>query len=647
MATTPLIVIADQSSQLVRRNIGPVGPTAYGVLAPLPASSATLAADGFLGGWQERSGGATIAHCVANLDSSGVLHNFRRLVDGEPGVFLGKRFADSDLYKTLEAIGWESLRTDTAVQGDFVDLAVDLIERTQQRDGYLNTYIQGDPSKTPWSDLTLAHELYCAGHLLQAAVALSRGAGDDRLLEVARRFLDRIIEDLEDRADGYDGHAEIETALVEWYRHTHDPRSLRFARLQVERRGHGRLAHGSAGREYFGDHAPFEQVDEAVGHAVRQLYFATGLTDLYLEQGDPALRDATERLWDSAYSTKTYITGGQGSRHTDESFGDPYELPPDRAYAETCAAIASFQWNWRMLLATGDRRYADEMETVLYNTVAASVAVDGRHFFYTNPLQMRTGHRGGREDTPDQRLSWFGCACCPPNLARLIASLHCYLATSNDSGIQIHHLAPTSFEFFVEGISATIVVQTPLPWRGGATVRIEADSSFEVAIRAPRWAVSILVNVDGQPAEGVGDDGYIRIRRDWTAGSIITLDFEIPATIVRPHPRIDAVRGSVAIRRGPFVYCLEGVDHPGQVLEDLRLDPTAELVETGSDAPEVVIALTAQGCEHTSGADLYTDGGEPSSDHSTTSITAIPYFAWGNRGPSAMRVWVPAEPPTT
>ena len=621
---------------------GPVGATTFGALASLPARSIVLASDGFLGHWQQRNHDATIRHCIENLETSGVLHNFRRITDTETGEFLGMWFADSDLYKTLEAIGWESQRVGQLVEPEFVDLVLTLIERAQEPDGYLNTYVQGDATKTRWSNLVWSHELYCAGHMFQAAVALGRGAGNDRLLEVAKRFADRILEDLGDRVDGYDGHAEIETALVELYRLTNDQRYLDFAEVQIKRRGHGNLAPDRFGRAYFGDHEPIEQVEEVIGHAVRQIYYATGATDVYLETGQLDLLSAVERLWDSAFSTKTYITGGQGSRHTDESFGDPYELPPDRAYAETCAAIASFQWNWRMLLATGDARHAEEMETALYNTIAASVALDGKHFFYTNPLQLRTGHRGDREDAPNERLSWFECACCPPNLARLVASLQDYLATTTAGGIQIHHLAPFAADVAVDGALVRVGVATGFPWRGGAAVTIEGGGTFDVAVRVPMWVDAVTVRVDGEVrATEVPTDRYVRLRENWTDGRTIELDFAVTATIVEPHPRIDAARGSVALRRGPFVYCLEGVDHDGAVLEDLRVDPASSFTEVASDAPGVEVALTAPVWQVEVPTALYHEGAARQYAKLARTLTAIPYFAWGNRGQSAMRVWIP------
>ncbi|MEN0140045.1 MAG: beta-L-arabinofuranosidase domain-containing protein [Rhodococcus sp. (in: high G+C Gram-positive bacteria)] len=603
-----------------------------------------LNADGFLGAWQYRNAAATITHLIDNLETSGVLHNFRRIADREDGVYIGMDFADTDLYKTLEAIGWESGRRGEVVEAAFVDLAVDLIGRTQAEDGYINTRVQGDPLRDRWSWLIWSHELYSAGHLFQAAIALSRGANDTRLLAVAERFAQRILSDLAERDEAYDGHSEVETALVELSRETGNRAYLDFARIQIERRGHGKLPKHPFGADYFGDHQPLDQVDEATGHAVRQLYYMTGVADLFLETGEPRYLDAAERIWDSAYSTKTYLTGGQGSRHFDESFGDPYELPADRAYAETCAGIASFQWNWRMLLATGRSKYAAEMERVLYNTIAASVGLDGCHFFYTNPLQMRTGHRGAQEGSPSERLSWFECACCPPNLARLIASLHTYVATMDDNGVQLHHLTPGVIESAVQSGAARISVHGDYPWSGHLTLHVQGEGAFELAVRIPEWAQGFSVYIDGAETDTMVRDGYLRLRRDWSSSSVVELRFGLHPELVHAHPRVDAVRGAVALVRGPLVYCLEDADQkPGSVLEDLRIDPSEPIDEIDSTAPEVKVALRTEGRLVRPGSDLYAGDGVPWRTDEAATLTAIPYFAWGNRGQGAMRIWIPTN----
>jgi DUF1680 family protein len=276
---------------------------------------------------------------------------------------------------------------------------------------------------------------------------------------------------------------------MELYRETGESSYRDLATRMVDLRGTGVLGEGTLGRQYYQDHAPVREAHEATGHAVRQLYLAAGVMDAYQETGDESLLIASERIWENAFQTKTYVTGGQGSRHRDESFGDPYELPSDRAYAETCAAIASFMWNWRLLLATGNGRYADEMERGLHNAIAAAVSLDGRHFFYSNPLQLRPGHDGSNEDAPSERLPWYRCACCPPNVARLVASLQAYLATADDSGIQIHQYADSRIRADVGETPVELEIRSEYPWDGRVAIAVLAGhGSWTLSLRVPEWA---------------------------------------------------------------------------------------------------------------------------------------------------------------
>jgi DUF1680 family protein len=362
-----------------------------------------------------------------------------------------------------------------------------------------------------------------------------------------------------------------------------------------------------------------------------------------VETGDTALLRATERLWDSALDTKTYLTGGQGSRHRDEAFGDPYELPPDRAYAETCAAIGSFQWAWRLLLATGKSRYADEMERVLLNGIAASTGLDGRTFFYSNPLQLRTGHDGSHEDAPSQRLPWYSCACCPPNLARLMASLHSYVATGDDTGLQLHLYATGSFT----AAGHTVEVRTDYPWDEQVTVTVTeaAAEPWTLALRVPAWCTDVRLTVNGSLVRDGAQEGYLRLTRTWQPGDRVELTLAMPARLVGAHPRVDAVRGTAAVVRGPLVYCLEQADLAAGhgVLEGLALDPSQPIGARKADgiAP-VVVELTLRGLAEEKA--LYPAYGTGSTAGAGSSVSAIPYFLWANRSPGPMRVWIPLAP---
>ncbi|MET0494653.1 MAG: beta-L-arabinofuranosidase domain-containing protein, partial [Actinoplanes sp.] len=459
---------------------GPVVPTpdALTVLRPLGLDTVRLQPTGLLGGWQQRNAAATLPHCVAQVAQAGNLSNLRRVTGEHDGPFRGMWFADSDLYKTAEAAAWETASRGAAPPAlrEFRDGLAALLVKAQDEDGYLNSYFQVDHRDRQWRELRTSHELYCAGHLIQAAVAAAHadrrtGTQDGaQLVAVARRFADLLVTRYgPDGEEGVCGHPEIETALVELYRVTGHGPYLELAARFIDRRGRGLLGTDGFGAQYYQDHAGVREAGEVTGHVVRQLYLLAGAVDVAVERRDTALLAAAQRLWESAIGTKTYLTGGQGSRHRDEAYGDAYELPPDRAYAETCAAIASFQLAWRLLLATGKVKYADEMERVLHNAIAGATSLDGRHFFYSNPLQLRTGHDGSHEDAPTQRLGWYSCACCPPNLERLLASLHTYLATGDETGLQLH--------LYAAGTFGPVTVSTRYPWDEQITVSVTRDAA--------------------------------------------------------------------------------------------------------------------------------------------------------------------------
>jgi uncharacterized protein len=616
--------------------IGPVDPTssAISALRPLPLSDVTFSA-GFLGDWQGRSATTSLPYCIGQLDTAGALVNLRRVTGEAEGGFQNMWFADSDVYKTLEGAVWQLGRTpQDADLRTFVDTTAALLAKAQAEDGYLNSYrMLVEPDKR-WQKLHWSHELYCAGHLIQAGVAASRAGVGAELVTVARRFADLIVEHFS-TVDDVDGHPEIETALVELYRVTgHEP-YLAQAKRFIDLRGRGLLNPEHFGAAYLQDHEPVRDADEVTGHVVRQLYLLAGMVDVAVETHDESLLAAAHRLWDDAFGAKTYVTGAQGSRHRDEAFGDPYELPPDRAYGETCAAIASFQWNWRMLLATGGAKYADEMERALYNVIAGSTALDGTHFFYSNTLHLRTGHDGSHEDAPSGRLPWYSCACCPPNLSRLLASLSGYAFTVDHGGLQVHLYAAGEVRTTVDGKDVHVAVRTDYPWDGRVVLTVTTAAPLTLSLRIPHWATE--ARLDGTPVDTEG--GYVRVERDWSAGATVTLDLPMSPRIVHPHPRIDAVRGCVAVARGPLVYAVEQADLPaGVTLEDVRIVPTGQL--TAGRLPDIPVTLTAEGAVERAGSgELYPATVEIATE--PIELTAIPYFLWGNRDPGPMRVWIP------
>ena len=548
---------------------GPVDTSSSGhaVLKTLPNRTFEFA-DGF---WLRRQGvnhERTLPHGFAMLEQAGNLDNLRNAAAGG-GIFRGPVFMDSDVYKWLEACAWElGRRPDPALQ-QRVDGVIDTVAAAQMADGYLNSYWQVVHPGERWTDLPHGHELYCIGHLVQAGVAMSRATGDDRLLHVAERAVQCVQATFgESRRIGVPGHPEIETALVELYRHTGDASALELAGFFLDHRGHGLL---SAARfydpAYYQDRVPIRDATTIEGHAVRAVYLLSGIVDVALETGDAALLAAVQRQWFDMVAHKQYITGAIGSRHFSESFGAPYELPSAIAYAETCAAIGSVFWDWRMLLATGDARYADQIEWTLYNAVLSGIGLDGTTFFYENPLSSR-GDRA--------RASWYECACCPPNVMRLMASLAHYFVTGDEHGLQVHQYAPGTLTYH----TLSLQVRTGYPWDGDVTLEVLAtgDVACDLSVRIPGWCVEPAISLNGSAAEHTRENGYATIRRQWNVGDVIVLTIPMQVTLMAANPLVESARASVAIVRGPIVYCLEDCDQSHDTnTTTITIDPAAAL----------------------------------------------------------------------
>jgi DUF1680 family protein len=613
---------------------------------PSPAARASLrplgaAQVGVHGGfWAERlrtNRERTIPHGFDQLRRAGTLHNLR-MAAGAPGEYRASAdsggallpFLDSDVYKWLEAVGWELGTADDPGLREAADEAIGVVAAAQRPDGYLNSFVDVVRDGQPYTDLAWGHELYCVGHLVQAAVAWHRTLGDDRLLEVAVRAVDHA-----DRAlgaggrDGIDGHPGIEMALVELARVTGEQRYLALAARMLDLRGGGLLGDGRFGPAYWQDHAPVRTAAEVAGHSVRQLYLDCGAVDVAVESGDEALLTAVLRRWQDMVRTRRYLTGGLGSRHRDEAFGDPYELPPDRAYAETCAAIASVMLGWRLLLATGEAGFADDIERAMYNGVLSGLSRSGTEFFYVNPLQRRT-HRTVGPVGHDRRMPWQACACCPPNLMRLLSSWRQYLATGDDSGVQVHQYATADVRSLVGDAEVEISVRTDYPWDGRITVHIvrTPEQPWTLSLRVPGWCGSGTLAVAGDEPAPVAA-GYARRTRAWQPSDRVVLDLDLRLRRTEPDPRVDAVRGCVAFERGPVVYCVESADLPDSVLlEDLRWDPGREpWAVARPDLGDGTVGVDVPAREAGTGAELV--------------APAVPYYAWANRGVGGMRVWLP------
>ncbi|MFF7277734.1 beta-L-arabinofuranosidase domain-containing protein [Streptomyces griseorubiginosus] len=611
----------------------PVAPS-RGRLRPLGLDEVRITG-GFWAGRREVNATATLDHCREWVDRVGWTANFTAPVEARRG----REFADSDIYKLLEAMTWAGVGFDPVTE---------TIAAAQEPDGYLNTHF-GRPGQQPrYSDLEWGHELYCYGHLIQAGVAQIRTRGEDALAKIARRAADHVCAAFGPGGiEGVCGHPEIETALVELARATGEQRYLDQAALFVDRRGRGTLADGEFGRAYYQDDIPIRQATVLRGHAVRALYLAAGAVDVAVETGDEQLLAAVVRQWEATVARRTYLTGGMGSHHRDESFGDDFVLPPDRAYSETCAAVASVMLSWRLLLATGEPRFADLAERTLFNVVATSPAEDGRSFFYANTLHRR---RRGTVPAPDAespraesglRAPWFAVSCCPTNVARTLALLPTYLATTDDGGVQLHQYADAEISVGAVGLS----VRTDYPSGGTVTVRVTRapDHPWTLSLRVPSWTAGAevaLVDTDG--TRRAVTPGTATVTRVFRPGDEIRLELPVAPRWIVPDPRVDAVRGTVAVQRGPLVYCAESVDLPdGRDVDAVRVDPAAEPV----DGPDGTVVAPGELAESPTRAWPYQPldrAGVPIAEE--RGIALVPYNSWANRGPSTMRVWLPTTP---
>ncbi|WP_053175190.1 glycoside hydrolase family 127 protein [Nonomuraea sp. SBT364] len=626
---------------------GPAVPTAESRAVQRPLAIHDVEITGGPFGLRQRvNREASIPLGLEQMERAGSLPNLRLAAGEADGTFRGYRFQDSDLYKQLEAVAWEHARRPAPGYREFIDRAAGVLARAQRPDGYLNSHYQVVKPDRIFAELEYSHEMYCAGHLFQAAVAAARaGAGTD-LLAVARRFADHLVAVfLHGGHPGIDGHAEVETALVELYRLTGERSYLELATALVEGRGRGRVRDSGLGVVYSQDHLPVREATTAAGHAVRQLYLESGIVDAYLETGDASLLECSVRRWEDLAATKTHLTGGMGSRHSGEAFGDRYELPPDRAYNESCAAIASVHWNWRLLLATGHGRYADLIERTLHNAFAAATSADGVRFFYVNPLQRRDDHVEGAY--AGRRREWFACACCPPNIMRLVSSLGGYLATEAGGGLAVHQYAPGT----ITSGPVTLEVETGYPWDGRVafTVRRAPGGRWPLALRVPAWSAATTITVAGESAAAEPDErGYAVLERAWRPGDTVELELDLTPRLVHPHRRADALRGCAAIERGPLVYCFEQADQPAGVdVADLALSPGAELRVLDKDDLDgvgrtVLVETTAYAVRQPAGGLPYTvEPPEALATSARVTATAIPYHQWDNRDGRAMRVWIP------
>jgi DUF1680 family protein len=590
---------------------------------------------------------------LRQLEASGRVDVFRPdkpYPNPDEGVL---RFADSDLAKWVEAAAYSLVtHPDPALRAD-LDAVVALISAAQQPDGYLNTYFTRAHPELRFKNLRDNHELYCAGHLMEAAVAHQRATGSDAFLRVMARYADLIdatFGSQPGKLPGYCGHPEVELALVRLAEASGQPRYLDLARYFVEQRGQSphyydwearRRGDDPAGYafktyEYCQAHAPIRQQQAVVGHAVRAMYLFSAVTDLAAATADPSLLETSTRLWDSLVTRRMYITGGIGPGWHNEGFTEDYDLPDESAYAETCAAIGLMLWSQRLLQASGDSRYADVLERAMYNGFLSGVSLDGTRFFYTNPLASRGDHH---------RAAWFYCPCCPPNLARILASLGQFFASTGPGVLWLHQYAGGSLAAQVDGESVRLDVDTAYPWDGRVVLTVQSGGSFDLRLRIPGWCRQWVAAVNSQPlANPLVEQGYLVLSRRWQPGDRVALKLSMPARVEWAHPAARQLLGRAALMRGPLVYCLEGVDNAQVALDRLSIDAQAApgqfRPQPGDGALAGMVLLGGP-------ASLLEDGDwngalyrpAPPASRAVT-ITAVPYFAWDNRAPGEMRVWL-------
>ncbi|MBZ9979331.1 glycoside hydrolase family 127 protein [Mesorhizobium sp. BR-1-1-10] len=561
-------------------------------------------------------------------------------------------FWDSDLGKTIETAAYSLYRRKNPELEKKIDAVIDMYGRLQQEDGYLSSWYQRIQPGKRWTNLRDCHELYCAGHLIEGAVAYYQATGKRKLLEIMCRYADHIASVLgpePGKKKGYCGHEEIELALVKLARVTGEQKYMELAKYFIDQRGQQphyfdeeARARGADPKayhfktyEYSQSHIPVREQDKVVGHAVRAMYLYSGMADIATEYGDDTLRVALDRLWDDLTTKNLYITGGLGPSAHNEGFTSDYDLPNETAYAETCASVGLVFWASRMLGMGPNARYTDMMERALYNGSISGLSLDGSLFFYENPLESRGKHN---------RWKWHRCPCCPPNIGRMVASIGSYFYSLADDALAVHLYGDSTARFDIAGTPVTLTQASRYPWDGAVEITVEpqAPVEFTLHLRVPAWSGNAGLAVNGETVdlEDLTSDGYAAIRRRWQKGDRVRLDLEMPIERLYANPEVRQDAGRVALSRGPLIYCVEATDNDSR-LHRLTLPRTAGI--EAHDEPDllggvVTLSATAQA----DAGDGWQDGLYRSDPPARveTRLTAIPYFAWDNREPGEMLVWL-------
>lgn len=607
----------------------------------------------------------TIPYALQKCKETGRIGNFEVAGGLKQGTFAGTYFNDSDLFKVIEGASYSLVLHPDPELDAALDGLIEIIAAAQEEDGYLFTARTiNDPDydypgkAARWSHLEHGHELYNVGHLYEAAVAHHRATGSRKLLDIAIRNADLICSVFGEKPGqriGVPGHEEIEIGLVKLYHTTGDEKYLRQAEFFINMRGRSdkREIFAGDGRQYQ-DHRPVVEQEQAVGHAVRAAYLYAGVADVAALTGNEALLHAIDRISNDIISTKMYLTGGIGSRHQGEAFGESYELPNKTAYCETCAAIGHAMFNHRMFLLHGESRYIDILERIIYNGFLSGISLSGDRFFYPNPLEsdgIYEFNRGAIERQP-----WFNTSCCPVNITRFMPSIPGYVYAVRNNSLYVNLFTTGTAQITLPDCDVTIKQTTHYPWDGHIQLSVTPSKTgcFPLHIRIPGWttghpvpgdlyqyesihAADYAITVNGTTVDLPIEKGYAVIKRTWKEGDIIDIELPMPVNRVRCNSNVPDNRGRVAIERGPLVYCVEGVDHSGKAL-NLALPPDTVLVPQHNNALlGGITILKGQGISL-----LQRKDGEPLGN--PAEIIMIPYYAWCHRGPGEMAVWLLQTP---
>ena len=559
----------------------------------------------------------TIPVCIDQIENqTGRIRNFELAARGE-GKHSGIFFDDSDVYKAIEGVAYSLVnRPDSALEAR-MDQWIDKIAAAQQPDGYLNTFYTLTGLTKRWTDMD-KHEMYCAGHLLEAAIAYKLATGKEKLLRVAVGMIDHIMQTFgPQKRHWVAGHEEIELALCKLFSLTGERRYLDFAHWLLEERGHGlgRKDGQAWNPKHYQDEVPVGQLRQIGGHAVRAMYLFCGMADVASSVAGTGYMEALDSLWENVTQCHMYVTGGIGVAYRSEGFSEPFDLPNYDAYCETCASIGMVLWNHRMNEWRGDSRYADVLERSLYNGLLAGVSLTGERFFYVNPLASRGKHH---------RQAWYGCACCPSNICRFIPSLGNYIYGTSGDALWVNLYIGSEVAFRLRKKNVRLRMETEMPWQGTSRLTFETPMRGDLRLRIPAWADRFQVSVNGSPVEfgrnARAERGYVVLRRAWRQGDVVQVEAAMPVSLVEADPRVREDVGQRAVQRGPFVYCAEEVDNPRNFAH-IALSPSTRWTPSREDRLCGIVELAGS------------DSGQ--------TFTLIPYYAWDNRTPCEMRVWLP------